>query len=333
VLFWNGSFGDKKEVSAEEFGDKLAARFPTYPSDVVFKIVDHFIAMQSTLDKPDHLGVKQFVAFLEKFGPFAEIMNHVTSNFFDKAGNVHRWYHHSVDRENAKKRMKSPDTYLVRDSSHKNSFVLMYAKSGAGLKELLIEMKKGVFNVNPDQEHPEKFESMLKILESRVKDLEATTSTLYTAYYMETKVDDLPNPILGFAPPSDKPAATKYADYAAAKAVLKEKTEKSLKSYVPYFGGKAEVAADGSGAPAGNKYATYNPGDDGAAAAAAAAAGGEKSSLVSAALARAGATGGHSDAGGAAAPAGGSKYQTYDPSAGAATPAVHNNYQAYSGGS
>jgi len=338
VTFWNGSFGDKKEVSVEEFADKYAARFNTYPSEVVFKIVDHFIANQSSLEKVEHINVKQFVAFLERFGPFADTLFHVTQNFFDKNGNVHRWYHFNLDREHAKRRMKSTDTFLVRDSSHKNSYVLMYAKSGSGLKEMLIEVRKGVFFVNPDQEHPEKQDTILKVITDRTKDLEPSYSTLFQAYTFEKKEDENFGIYDCFTAPATVPAVKKYSVWAAEKAALKEKSDKKISGYVPYYGGATKtdsvapgVAAGGSAAPTGSKYATYDPSSPSSGTSS-----GEKSDLVNAALARAGATaaaGGHE-----AVASGGSKYQSYDPTtvvsstSSAPTAVPHSNYQAYNGG-
>jgi len=347
VTFWNTSFGDKKEVTIEDFGDKVAARFATYPSDIVFKVVDHFIAAVGTLDKIEHINVKQFVAFLERFGPFADIMKHVTQNFFDKNGNIHRWYHFQLDRDHAKKRMTSTDTFLVRDSSHKNSYVLTYAKSQQGLKEMLIEIRKGVFYKNPDQDKPEKADTLIKILEEKTKDLEASYSLLFQAYTLEKKEEENSNIYECYTPPATLPAVKKYTTWSTEKAALKEKSGAKISGYVPYYGGGkdgaatpvagavAGVTAHGSAAPAGSKYATYDAG------ASVTAAGSEKSDLVNAALARAGATAGATAAGGAAAAeSGGSKYQTYDPSAGPgpggaahnAGGAAHSNYQAYSGG-
>jgi len=340
VAFWNGSFGDKKEVTVDDFADKLATRFSTFPCDVVFKVVDHFIAMIGSLEKIEHINVKQFVAFLERFGPFSDTMQHVTQNFFDKNGNVHRWYHFALDREHAKRRMKSTDTFLVRDSSHKNSYVLMYAKSGSGLKEMLIEVRKGVFFVNPDQEHPEKADTLLKVLTARTEGLEPSFSTLFQAYTFEKKDDENFGIYDGYAAPSSVPTARHYKDWAAEKATLKEKSDKKISGYVPYYGGASAVkdgptspgvTASGSSAPAatGSKYATYDP---------SAGASPDKDKLVAEAIARGGgvAVQGH------AAPAGGggSKYQSYDPSAVGGAPAAsssssavpHSNYQAYNGG-
>jgi hypothetical protein len=347
VGFWNGSFGDKKEVPVEDFGDKLAAKFSNYPSDVVFKVVDHFIAQVGSLDKIDKIGVKQFVAFLERFGPFADIMTHCTKNFFDKNGNVQRWYHFQLDREHAKRRMKTTDTFLVRDSSHKNSYVLMYAKAGIGLKEMLVEIRKGVFFVNPDQEHPEKQDTFLKVISDRAAALEPSFSTLFQAYTFEKKEDENSSAFEVYTPPSTVPAAIKYSKWAEDKAVLKEKSDKKISGYVPYYGGAGAgtggaskdastpgVAGAGSTAPGGSKYATYDAG----------AGTGESTNMasaVSAAMLRAGAspttgTAAAHDAGAS----GGSKYQTYDPSSGGAGAAAggggaapaaqgHSNYQAY----
>jgi len=331
VAFWNGSFGDKKEVAVDDFAEKLAAKFNTYPVEIVYKVVDHFIGCIGSLEKLEHINVKQFVSFLERFGPFADTMKHVTTNFFDKNGNVHRWYHFQLDREHAKRRMKSTDTFLVRDSSHKNSYVLMYAKSGAGLKEMLVEVRKGVFFVNPDQEKPERADTFLKVIHDRTKDLEPSYSTLFQAYTFEKKEDESASIYDPYTPPEKLPEKhPKYTEWAADKAILKEKSDKKISGYVPYYGGAtatkdgvaAGVTAQGSAAPAGgSKYATYDP--------SAIADSAQKDTLVNQALARAGA----SPAGGAApADSGGSKYQTYDPSAGAA-PSGGSNYQAYNGAS
>jgi len=288
------------------------------------------------LEKVEIVGVKQFVAFLERFGPFADTLQHVTQNFFDKNGNVHRWYHFSLDREHAKRRMKSTDTFLVRDSSHKNSYVLMYAKSGSGLKEMLIEVRKGVFFVNPDQEHPEKADTLLKVLVARTEGLEPSFSTLFQAYTFEKKDDENCAIYDGYVAPSSVGTARKYSAWAAEKAVLKERSDKKISGYVPYYGGASKsdtstpgVAAGGSAAPTGgSKYATYD------ASATPASAAGEKDKLVNEAMAR---SGGSVQPQAAAGGAGGSKYQSYDPAssggAGAASSgAPHSNYQAYNGG-
>jgi len=332
VAFWNGSFGDKKEVGVEDFAEKLAARFSTYPHEIVFRVVDHFIGCQGTLDKLDVVNVKQFVAFLERFGPFADTMKHVTQNFFDKNGNIHRWYHFQLDRDHAKRRMKSTDTFLVRDSSHKNSYVLMYAKSGAGLKEMLVEVRKGVFFVNPDQEKPEKADTFIKVIHDRTKDLEPSYSTLFQAYTFEKKEDESASIYDAYNAPEHVPEKQqKYSEWAADKATLKEKSDKKISGYVPYYGGATAPSKDGaaaapgvtgqgSAAPGGSKYATYDP----------SAAPDSAKDLVNQALARAGAA--PAAAAAAHADAGGSKYQTYDPSAAPAGGAAHSNYQAYNGG-
>jgi len=317
VAFWNSSFGDKKDVSAEEFADKFAAKFNTWPTEIVFKVVDHFIATVSTLEKVEHITVKQFVAFLERFGPFTDAIKHCTQNFFDKNGNIHRWYHFQMEREPAKRRMKSTDTFLVRDSSHKNSYVLMYAKSGSGLKELLIGISKGHFVVNPDQgDKAEKSDSLLKSIQDRTKDLEPSYSTLFQAYTFEKKEDENASIYDPYTQPSTVPATKKYSGWNEDKAALKEKSDKKISGYVPYYGGKegetsiaSGVGATGSAAPTGSKYATYDAGATPVA---------EKADLVSAALARAGATATHAP------------HPTGTSPVAAAVP--HSNYQSYNPG-
>jgi len=284
------------------------------------------------------------VSFLERFGPFSEMMDHVTQNFFDKNGNVHRWYHHQLDRDHAKRRMKTTDTFLVRDSSHKNSYVLMYAKSGAGLKEMLIEARKGTFYLNPDQgpEHAEKVETLLKTLQARTESLEPSFSTLFQGYTYEHKEDEKASVYEHYTPPTTVPAFKKYSVWTSEKAAMKEKSAQKISGYVPYYGGVAKtdgvapgVSSVGSAAPAGgSKYASYDPSATPSAGPTSA---GDvsKASLVAQAMGRAGADP-HT---GAEAPAAtGSKYQTYDPTAtttttpSSAASTGHSNYQAYIGG-
>jgi len=199
---------------------------------------------------------------------------------------------------------------------------------------MLIEVRKGVFFVNPDQSNPEKADTLLKVLHARTENLEASFSTLFQAYTFEKKEDEDFGIYEGYTVPSTAPTAVKYSTWSAEKAALKEKSDKKISGYVPYYGGAKDaapgVATGGSAAPTGSKYATYDAG------ATAGGAVGEKDKLVNEAMAR---MGGTVQTGAAHAPvAGGSKYQSYDPSAAgnpttptaSATP--HSNYQAYNGG-
>lgn len=137
VAFWNKHFGKDTDVLCRDFAKAFCAEFPKYPSKVLFQIMDAFLGRE-------RVSFKALTSFLAKFGFLKNSIACVTSNFFSAQGNLFEWFYPNISREHAKRRI-GETRFLVRNSSQTNCFVFAYVKEERGLKELLIEARRGAF--------------------------------------------------------------------------------------------------------------------------------------------------------------------------------------------
>jgi len=113
VQFWNdltAQATSKREVDSNRFSKALVDRFPDYPVTMIYTIVDAFILYDGSLT----ISLPRFIEFVLSWGPFSRLIERVTANLIDPASRIQRWYHGSVDRENATKLLTAPNLFLCR---------------------------------------------------------------------------------------------------------------------------------------------------------------------------------------------------------------------------
>jgi len=119
--------------------------YPKYPSNVLFRIIDHFIVRKDDLTEASEVSTNDMAIFCNRFGSLPQAVTLIAENFLDPHGEVHMWYHfnlpgHVLDR---KLLTEKNHAWLLRDSGSKQGdFVLVLRKAQGGKKEILIEHVK-----------------------------------------------------------------------------------------------------------------------------------------------------------------------------------------------
>jgi len=164
VNFWNSNFHTDNFVSLAKFATAFVERFqngtdgfPVYPAEVLFTIVDHFIARRPDLQAEESISTKDLISFVARFGSLKTAVDTVCENFLDAKGDVHMWYFFDMtgDDLNRKLLLERHNAFAVMDhiskrddANHKNTvytgdFVLrLHNQVKRGKKEELIERIK-----------------------------------------------------------------------------------------------------------------------------------------------------------------------------------------------
>jgi len=230
VDFWNTNFDKLQCVKTSEFATAFVKRFqdgkdgfPVYPAEILYKIVDHFIARHNDFKAEEQITTKDLLTFVVRFGSLKTAVDTVTENFFDPAGEVHLWYHFDVTSDiiNRKFVLEKSNSFAVLDhgvkhdsaGNHKNDsytgdFVLRLRRmSGTrtGKKEEIIERIKDangkvsygarvvMVNGAPKQlDKPQVYkEGLLKYLKDRTSEYTPLQSSLWVGTHsVENKLAD-----------------------------------------------------------------------------------------------------------------------------------------------
>jgi len=229
VDFWNGNFGKLESVRTSEFATAFVKRFqdgkdgfPVYPAEILYRVIDHFIARHNDLKAEDQITTKDLLTFVTRFGSLKTAVNTVTENFFDPNGEVHLWYHFDVTPEvmNRKFVLESRNSFAVMDhdvrhdngGNHKldvfsGDLALRLRRVGGakvGKKEEHIERVKDsngkvtywgkvvMADGAPKAfDKPQQYKSLLKHLEERTAEYVPLRSSLWVGLHsVETKRSD-----------------------------------------------------------------------------------------------------------------------------------------------
>jgi len=228
VSFWNDNFGKEASVKINAFATAFVKRFqngengfPVYPSEVLYTIVDHFVARRSDLKEEEFITTKDILTYVSRFGSLKTSVDTICENFLDPKGDVHIWYHFDVTNEliNRKLLTEKKSSFAVMDYGVKHSddnpknntysgdFSLRLHKITRGKKEETIEKIKDSSgkvtygtrvvldkqsNTPKQLDKPLPFEhGLLHYLGDRTKDYIPLQSSLWVgAHAIETKLSD-----------------------------------------------------------------------------------------------------------------------------------------------
>jgi len=258
--WWKASFGSDAKTKREGFIDKYQAKFKNSDSYIV-RVLSKYIIRGFEVDDGS-VQHDEFMNFVARFGPFDSTYQKAKDSLFDDKSLLLPWFHGSLSREEAEKRLGSSEGghYLVRYSEKfPTKLTIMYTSqrdASFHVKNILVHNSEKGFTLfdgtsNPDggTDPPKYFTSLTALIES----------------FKHKLVKPVPSPILEYIKNNDQPGS-KHQNYVIpdftssgkdAKSSDKGEKGKDDKYHVFSHQGHERKASTGGHAD-GAKHAEYS---------------------------------------------------------------------------